>query len=528
MDGQLSREDLEEDNSEGDGEYVGNGQKASDDVLSGRRMVKVARGLGRKNLDHFSDAASSRRDEFLARIRVLNKSFASWAISQCSSSPTADLTAGMQDYISYVDKLERRYMRQQGIVLSFGSGDCGQLAHGDEQEDLLVKHPRVVRSLQNKRVVSIACGGLHNAIVTAVGEVFTWGCNDDGSLGRGKLRDGEEQIPGRVSLPQGMVAVQVACGDCQTMAVMLDGSVYGLGCYKDKEGKQWFEVSGQNEKSSSCKRAQWVPQRVPGLSGVAQVACGASFNVAVLESGGVLSWGIGECGELGRSVPPPKKAGEEVYDIEAMRSQYLQPSHMVRSNGSPLRTGVKGICCGGYHCLLVMALDAEVLSVGLNNYGQLGLGDEKDRSTLETIQKLEGCGITDLAAGNHHSVVLSAHTGLIWAFGRKDSGQLGDADSLGAAGSFENQPIRVTLDNAMGHALHLSCGANHNLCLTDRNELYTWGYGDMYALGHGNDCDQTRPRLLNFEKAGLDRLVVLDMSGGGQHSAIVGEVSTTS
>ncbi len=527
MDGQLSREELEEDNSDVD-EYIRNGQKASDAVLSQRRIVKVARGLGGNNLDRFYDADSSKRNEFLSRISMLNKSFATWVTSQCSAGPTADLTAGMQDYISYVDKLERRYMRRQGTVLSFGSGDCGQLAHGDEQEeDLLVKHPRIVRSLQNKQVVSIACGGLHNAIVTEVGEVYTWGCNDDGSLGRGKLGDGEEQIPGKVVLPQGKVAVQVACGDCQTMAVMLDGSVYGWGCYKDKEGKQWFEVLGENEPSTRCKRAQWVPQMVPCLSGIAQVSCGASFNVAVLESGGVLSWGVGECGELGRKVPPPKKAGEESYDIEALRSQYLQPSYMVRSGGALLNTGVKGICCGGYHCMLIMALDAEVLSVGLNNYGQLGLGDEKNRSLLETITKLDGCGVTDLAAGNHHSIALSAHTGHIWAFGRKDSGQLGDTDTLGAAGSFENQPIRVSLDNASGRAVHLTCGANHSLCLTDSNELYTWGYGDMYALGHGNDRDQTRPRRVNFKKAGLENFVVLDMSGGGQHSAIVGEVSRT-
>lgn len=40
-------------------------------------------------------------------------------------------------------------MRTYGEVLTFGSGDCGQLAHGiDNDEDLMVKYPRVVYSLR--------------------------------------------------------------------------------------------------------------------------------------------------------------------------------------------------------------------------------------------------------------------------------------------------------------------------------------------------------------------------------------------
>ena len=49
-------------------------------------------------------------------------------------------------------------------------------------------------SLREKRIATVACGGLHNVAATADGAVFTWGCNDDGSLGRG----GEENLPARV------------------------------------------------------------------------------------------------------------------------------------------------------------------------------------------------------------------------------------------------------------------------------------------------------------------------------------------
>ena len=80
-------------------------------------------------------------------------------------------------------------------MLSFGSGDCGQLAHGvDDDDQMIVKRPRVVYSLREKKIATVACGGLHNVAATADGAVFTWGCNDDGALGRG----GEENLPARV------------------------------------------------------------------------------------------------------------------------------------------------------------------------------------------------------------------------------------------------------------------------------------------------------------------------------------------
>ena len=42
-------------------------------------------------------------------------------------------------------------------------------------------------------------GGMHAVVVTPVGVAYSWGCNDDGALGRSEGPDG---IPGRVPLPQ--------------------------------------------------------------------------------------------------------------------------------------------------------------------------------------------------------------------------------------------------------------------------------------------------------------------------------------
>ena len=52
----------------------------------------------------------------------------------------------------------------------------------------------MVYSLRDRKVCLVACGGLHNAVVTECGAVYTWGCSDDGSLGR----TGDESIPLKV------------------------------------------------------------------------------------------------------------------------------------------------------------------------------------------------------------------------------------------------------------------------------------------------------------------------------------------
>ncbi len=38
--------------------------------------------------------------------------------------------------------------------------------------------------LYKKSVYKIACGGLHSVVLTTDGKAYTFGCNDEGALGR--------------------------------------------------------------------------------------------------------------------------------------------------------------------------------------------------------------------------------------------------------------------------------------------------------------------------------------------------------
>jgi regulator of chromosome condensation len=273
----------------------------------------------------------------------------------------------------------------------------------------------------------VSCGGLHNAVLTEDGHVYTWGCSDDGSLGR----PGDESMPALVTALADQSVISVACGDGQTIAVTTEGHVWGWGTYKDKEGTKFFNPAADAMvPHKDISKQQDVPIRIQGLSGVVEVACGSAFNLARCDDGRVYSWGLGENGELGREVPPLKTSGKN-YLLESILKHHITPGPMFVSGSVNLEIrNAKAIGCGSYHALVVAfssdqsgTKGVRVFSTGLNNYGQLGHGDKTNRPLLEEIRDLSDVGAVSAKGGMHHSLVL-AHRGIMYAFGRSDSYQV--------------------------------------------------------------------------------------------------------
>ena len=491
-----------------------------------------------------ADESAAKQAAFAQGLSKLNAAFAAWVREQGGRG--LSLAAGVQDYRDYVSSLRGKYLRGEGQVLTFGSGDCGQLAHGiDEDEDLMVKYPRKVLSLADKQVVGISCGGLHNAVYTSTGAVYTWGCNDDGSLGRvGAEQDAIRVTGGGL---ENEIIVGVACGDGQTLCLTVKGVVYGWGCYKDKEGKKFFNPSPDDAKAK-IKKQQDTPIVIAGLpasSPVTEICCGSSHNLALCGDGSVYSWGLGESGELGRDAGemklPAEGDEEQEYDMKNILAKHITPLPMLvgagsssssggagAGAGSPLKAG-RAIGAGAYHSLVVTA--SGVYSTGLNNYGQLGHGDTDNRCQLAEIAALRGLGVRVVKGGIHHSLCLTTG-GEVLGFGRGDSGQVGimalSSKGGGEAGAFVWLPVLVPFPGPGPVTIsEISAGANHNLALAASGALYSWGYGDMLALGHGLEEDEPAPRKVDYAKVktlggalGSDFEVGL-VSGGGQHSAFI-------
>jgi regulator of chromosome condensation len=76
-----------------------------------------------------------------------------------------------------------------GTVLACGNSDCGQVGLGEEEEEKNVALLTPLPTLAGKRITYVACGGISSVVCTADGRVFSWGCNDDGALGRASATD---------------------------------------------------------------------------------------------------------------------------------------------------------------------------------------------------------------------------------------------------------------------------------------------------------------------------------------------------
>ncbi|KAJ1462512.1 regulator of chromosome condensation 1/beta-lactamase-inhibitor protein II [Pelagophyceae sp. CCMP2097] len=513
-DSQLSRREYDLNMSDTSG--AGSFAVAGADELAQRRMAKSS-----------TQAPWRARAEtplsarlFSSRVLALNKGFAAWATAQLKKEPDVAILEAARDYVSYASALEQQFLTEHTDVLSFGSGDCGQLAHGmDDDRDTIVPKPRRILALRSKLITVVSCGGLHNAAVTADGLCYTWGCNDEGSLGRG----GEEDVPQIVELPaKDDPVVQVAAGDTQTFAVTASGACYGWGCYKDKEGKQWFDVGFDS--SLKPKRKQTTPLLV-FRAGVVIVRCGAAYNVALLSDGCASTWGIGEIGELGRPARDLKGADGE-YDLAVVVGEHLTPGRV----DLPGRCKVKAIGAGAYHSLY--ATESRVFASGLNNYGQLGVGDSTDVKLPISIPSLEGAGVVAVDGGQHHSLVLCGD-GTVYAFGRADYGQLGIGQACTSTGNFVALPTEVKFVDAAkpakrAHMTSISAGSNHNLVLTNKGAVWSWGYGDMNALGLGASRDEPEPKLVSFGgvvgTGDQAQATVTLVAGGGQHSVVCAHV----
>lgn len=115
----------------------------------------------------------------------------------------------------------------EGVVLVAGAGDVGQLGLGP---DVLEKSRAALVDLDYE-IVDIYAGGMHTVCLTKEGKVLTFGCNDEGALGRvtegkedAEFTAGEVELPGKV--------IQVSAGDSHTAALLDDGRVFAWGTFR--------------------------------------------------------------------------------------------------------------------------------------------------------------------------------------------------------------------------------------------------------------------------------------------------------
>ena len=130
----------------------------------------------------------------------------------------------------------------------------------------------------------------------------------------------------------------------------------------------------------------------------------------------------------------------------------------------------------------------QLYACGGNDYGQLGLGDEANRSTFEPVKSIEGT-VREMWVTDHTSFLLT-DSGQLYACGRNDNrGQLGLGDKVNRR-TFE--PVKGI---KRGTVREMWVTDHTSFLLTDSGQLYACGgngFGQL-GLGDGKDRDAFEP-----------------------------------
>jgi alpha-tubulin suppressor-like RCC1 family protein len=309
------------------------------------------------------------------------------------------------------------YLTATGDVYSYGDNEENKfLTRGHHSDTFLMPHLveelALEKALHRTRIVKVACGAQHSVGITSGGELFTWGSGEDGRLGHGDMRD--RALPRKVMSLLKERVVHASCGGAHTAVLTDRGAVFTFG--RGRNGRLGL---GDNK---------WrdTPHEITAFSAsekMALVTCGWNFTVALARSGDVFSWG---------------KQGE----------------------------------------------------------GQCGLGYlDKDQLVPRRVDKLvkDGAKVVNIACGYTHTLALTSG-GDVYSWG------LGEYGQLGRGMVYQPVPERVDFGDVLcapDRIMSVYCGAFHSVATTAKRVLFAWGLNAYGACGLGHTSNKDAPERID-------------------------------
>ncbi|XP_055679804.1 probable E3 ubiquitin-protein ligase HERC4 isoform X2 [Lutzomyia longipalpis] len=304
---------------------------------------------------------------------------------------------------------------------------------------------------------------------------FGWGSTVNGELGLGGIEEDFILTPREIHWTGGAELEQAACGTSHTLLLTKQGKVFSCG----------NNDYGQLGHDLSRKRPQFVSSLDNYM--ITQLSSGAMHSMALNEWGQVFTWGSDTHGQLGNEL------GAVQATPRVVRS--LSTKHVIQ------------IVSGHFHCL-ALTNSGEIYAWGMNNYGQLGIGQGPEKvSKPMLVEALSGIPIAFICCGAHHSFALST-SGAIFAWGKNNFGQLGLNNE-----THHYYPQQIRGLRSLG-VRHIACGDDFSVFLTADGRVFTCGLGSYGQLGHGGNNNEITPRMV-LELAGS---TITQVSCGRKHT----------
>jgi alpha-tubulin suppressor-like RCC1 family protein len=388
----------------------------------------------------------------------------------------------------------------------------GNLSQGDSFDEVEENLPELhLPALSREEFLTSGLSGQSHACFNLKDEVVCVGAHLFGQLGVEGLSATPTQNPAAdlmtfpraelfsdslSDLPQQKPEIkQVSVGFGFTCVLLKSGY---LKCF----GTNYNGELGLGDKKPRGQAPGTMKEALPfvnsSLSLIRRISMGSNHTCAqISEREEVRCFGTNRYGELGS--PGKMSYGDEPHEL----FDQAPPVRLSLIDG-PIQQIVSG---ANHNCVLFQSGRAQCW--GKNTFGQLGLGDSKDRVPLDPIQpetlKLPAQEkIRNISAGGQTTCALTEKN-RVYCFGRNNFGQLGIGNSLnrGAAphevGEFS---LAATLP-ATDQINELSVGSNHTCATLQSGALKCWGANSYGQLGLGDTLSvgKNPVDLLNLEPA---------------------------
>jgi alpha-tubulin suppressor-like RCC1 family protein len=195
-------------------------------------------------------------------------------------------------YAQDLQAIDLTFGTQAGQVYLCGSQEFNMLrldpldwpADSNRDEDsagavALTKH----KFFEKDSIRQVVAGGSHTVALNTDGDVYTWGVNDEGNLGR--EGDGIAKVDGLRDI------IQVVAGESFTLCLDREGQVYMFGMYRDGEQTKFGEPATPGGDPTGYRTK---PVRITTMPGkVLRVAASGAGNfcAAVMEDHSLVTWG---------------------------------------------------------------------------------------------------------------------------------------------------------------------------------------------------------------------------------------------
>jgi alpha-tubulin suppressor-like RCC1 family protein len=352
---------------------------------------------------------------------------------------------------------------------------------------------------------SISAGDNHTCAIIGGGTVRCWGDNTYGQLGIGNTNNiGDNEAPTQNVNLGGATATAVSAGDKFTCVLLTGGNVRCWG--RNNLGQLGIGTPGNIGDDEA-------PTQNVNLGGATATAisAGGAHVCALLTGGSVRCWGLNNFGQLGIATT------DTIGDNET-------PTQNVDLGGATVRA----LSVGNAHsCVLFAEIQGNVRCWGNNTFGQLGINNTNiigDNENPTTNVNLGGRIVTAVTAGGNHTCVLTLSIGPfggsnVACWGLNNSGQIGIGNTNNI-GDDENPTQNVSIG---GFAL--SAGGAHSCAINGASpfnptQILCWGWNSSGQLGIANTNNRGDDEL-GFPFVDLGGITPIAVTTGTQHTCAV-------